>query len=160
MNVAVVNSSTITKFVDDKNTFDKFVRERLALLDEDGDGVLSPDDVRGGFSKLLPLGYYPREKDEIDGLCRSVFERFDEDQNGWLDGNEFKSFMTEIMNALARGIGGSPLVVVLEQGSFLSKAVHHELARDSAELLKPLVVRFCDHEDYNPFSSIEFTWPA
>ncbi|KAI9084884.1 hypothetical protein K1719_033290 [Acacia pycnantha] len=130
MNIAVVNSSTITKFVDDKNAFDEFVRGWLAVLDEDGDGVLSRDDIRGVFCKLLPLGYYPREKDEIDGLCGSVFERFDQDRNGLLDGHEFKSFMTEIMNALARGIGGSPLIVVLEQGSFLSKAVQHELATD------------------------------
>ncbi|XP_054790966.1 uncharacterized protein LOC129296382 [Prosopis cineraria] len=130
MNIAVVNSSTITKFVDDNDAFDKFTREWLVVLDDDGDGVLSPDDMRGGFRKLLPLGYHPREKDEIDGLCGSVFERFDEDRNGSLDGNEFKSFMTEIMNALALGIGGSPLIVVLEQGSFLSKAVQHESARD------------------------------
>lgn len=124
--VAVVNGSTITKFVDDKDAFDKYAREWFVLLDENGDGVLSPDEIRKGFGKLLPLGYEPRGKDEIDALCKSVLDRFDENRKGSLDENAFNCFITEIMNAIARGIGGSPVIVVLQQGSFLSKAVQRD----------------------------------
>lgn len=128
MHVAAVNSSTIMNFVDNEETFEKFVREWLDVVDEDGDGMLSLDEIRGAFRKLQPLGYIPLGNEETEEMCGSVFERFDEDRDGFLNGEEFKSFMTEIMNALARGIGDSPLIVVHEQGSFLSQAVQHQSA--------------------------------
>lgn len=133
MSVAVVlNSSTVTEFMDDKAKFDSFVNERFAMVDENGDGELSRDEVRGGFGLFMPLGSESQPKQEVDDMLDLIFKRFDEDQNGMLDLKEFKSLMTEIMNALARGIGGFPIMVALENDSLLMKAVQHELATYSS----------------------------
>ena len=130
MSVAIVNSTTVTGFIDDTVTFDSYIGECFTRMDTDGDGVLSRDEISGGFGKLLPLGYDSEPQQHIESLCGLVFERFDEDRNGSIDRKEFKCLMTEIMNAIARGIGGSPIIVVLEKDSFLMKAVQHELARN------------------------------
>ena len=130
-----MNNSTVTDFVDDRATFDRFVNECFAIVDENRDGVLSPKEVRDGFRRLLPFGSESQPQREMDeGLLGLIFERFDEDRNGKLDKKEFKSLMTEIMHAVARGIGGSPIIVALEKDSFLMKAVQHELAARPSSL--------------------------
>ena len=77
---------------------------------------------------LLPFGSESPPQQENE----EIFKRFDEDGNGALDLNEFKALMTEIMNAAARSIGGSPVIVVLGKDSLLMKAVQHELATRSS----------------------------
>ncbi|XP_058770536.1 uncharacterized protein LOC131644137 [Vicia villosa] len=131
MNVAVVNSHTVTEFVNDATDFDTFVNEWFAMIDTNGDGSLSRDQVRGGFGMFMPLGSYSHPQEEVDSMLELIFTRFDEDQNGSLDLNEFKSLMTEIMNAVARGIGGSPIIVAIEKDSLLMKAVQRELVTQS-----------------------------
>lgn len=128
MSVAVVNSFTITEFVNDKAKFDGFVNEWFARIDENGDGKLSRDKIRGRLGMLLPFGSElpPQQENE------EIFKRFDEDGNGALDLKEFKALMTEIMNAAARSIGGSPVIVLLGKDSLLMKAVQHELATRSS----------------------------
>ncbi|XP_027367777.1 calmodulin-like protein 4 [Abrus precatorius] len=125
MSVAVVNSSTVTEFVKDTAKFDGFVNEWFAMIDKNGDGKLSRDEIRGGFGMFLALDSESQPQEEM-------FKRFDEDGNGALDLKEFKSLMTEIMHAVARGIGGSPIIVVLGKDSLLIKAVQHELATRSS----------------------------
>ncbi|XP_014513206.1 neurocalcin homolog [Vigna radiata var. radiata] len=124
MSIAVVNSFTIMEFVNEKAKFDSFVDEWFATVDENGDGKLSCEEIRSGFGLLLPFGSDPPARQENE----EIFKRFDEDGNGALDRKEFKCLMTEIMNAVARGIGGSPIIVALGKDSFLTKPVQHELA--------------------------------
>ena len=131
MNVAVVNSATVTDFVDDATNFDSFVAEWFAMIDKNGDGNLSRDEIRRGFGMFMPLGSHSQPQEEIDSVLELIFKRFDEDQNELLDLNEFKSLMTEIMYAVARGIGGSPIIVAIEKDSLLMKAVQRELATQS-----------------------------
>ncbi|KAJ7978089.1 putative Calcium-binding EF hand family protein [Quillaja saponaria] len=125
MSLAVINSSTVTGFVDDKNTFDSSIKECFDKLDDNGDGKLSRDEIRGGFWKLFSLGY-PAKSQEIDNIYEKVFEKFDEDKDGEIDRDEFKSLMKEIMLAIARGIGDSPVIVALGEDSLLTRAVQHE----------------------------------
>ncbi|TKY52140.1 calcium-binding protein CML23 [Spatholobus suberectus] len=128
MSVAVVNSSTVTAFVNDKTKFDSFVNEWFAMIDENGDGKLSCDEIRGRFGMLLPFdSESPPQQQQ-----QEIFQRFDEDGSGALELNEFKSLMTEIMHAVARGIGGSPIIVALGKDSLLMKAVQHELVTPSS----------------------------
>ncbi|KAL2325404.1 hypothetical protein Fmac_024466 [Flemingia macrophylla] len=127
MSVAVVNSFTVTEFVNDKAKFEGFVKEWFAMIDENGDGKLSCEEIRSRFGMLVPFGSETPPQMETE-----IFKRFDEDGNGALDPNEFKSLMTEIMHAVARGIGGSPIIVALGTNSLLLKAVQHELATPSS----------------------------
>ncbi|KAK7269231.1 hypothetical protein RIF29_21949 [Crotalaria pallida] len=126
MNIAVVNSSTVTEFVDDIATFDNFVKNQFSMVDQNGDGLLSRDEIRGGLGKFMPLGSQSQPPELIESMLGCIFERFDEDKKGALNLNEFKCLMREIMHALARGIGGSPITAVLEQDSWLMKAVQRE----------------------------------
>lgn len=131
MPLAVVNSSTVTEFVDDANNFDNFVKEWFAMVDANGDGMLSREEIRRGFGMFMPLGANSQPQQEIDSVLELIFTRFDEDRNDKLDLKEFKSLMTEILHAVARGIGGSPIIVALEKDSLLMRAVQRELAANS-----------------------------
>ncbi|QHN77769.1 hypothetical protein HN51_055094 [Arachis hypogaea] len=133
MSEEVVNSTTVTNFIDDKDGFDKFVQECFDMVDENGDDMLSLEEVRGGFRKLLPFGSESQPMKPMDeGMLKLIFERFDQDKNGKLDITEFKSLMTEIMNAVARGIDGFPIIVNLEKDSMLMNAIQHELVTQSS----------------------------
>ncbi|ESW16810.1 hypothetical protein PHAVU_007G186300 [Phaseolus vulgaris] len=123
MTIAVVNSFTIMEFVNAKAKFDSFVDEWFATVDEKGDGKLSSEAIRSRFGMLLPFG----SESPVGQESEEIFKRFDEDGNGALDRKEFKLLMTEIMFAVARGIGGSPIIVLLGKDSFLMKAVQHEM---------------------------------
>ncbi|RDY04752.1 hypothetical protein CR513_11489, partial [Mucuna pruriens] len=121
MSVAVVNNSTVTDFINNSDEFDSFVNEWFAIIDEDGDGKLSCDEIHGRLGMLLPLGSESQPQPHHE-----ILNRFDEDGNGALDPKEFKSLMTEIMHAFARGIGGSPILLVLGNDTLLVKAVQYE----------------------------------
>ncbi|KAF3454351.1 hypothetical protein FNV43_RR04798 [Rhamnella rubrinervis] len=133
MSLPIINSSTVTKFIEDADKFDGCINECFEKLDVDGDGLLSREELSGGFGSLLPVGSVadiPREE-IVKRLCDTIFERFDEDQNGKLDPKEFKSLSMEMMLAMARGIGSSPVHLAVNQGSLLMKAIEHELATTS-----------------------------
>ncbi|KAK7344187.1 hypothetical protein VNO77_13528 [Canavalia gladiata] len=118
MSVAIVNSSTITEFVNDTAKFDSFVKEWFGMIDENRDGKLSGEEIRRGFVMFLPSGSESQAQQEI-------FKKLGEDLNGALDLKKFKSLMTEIMNAFAEAIGATPIVVALGKNSLLMKAVQH-----------------------------------
>lgn len=107
MSMAMLTDQTIIEFIRDTEAFDQCVDQQFALLDVDGDGVLSRNEVCK----------------EIDGR---VFERFDEDKDGSFDHEEFRSFFMEMMLAMARGIGCMPILMALEHGSMLMRAIQHE----------------------------------
>ncbi|KAK9272434.1 hypothetical protein L1049_002807 [Liquidambar formosana] len=67
-----------------------------------------------GFGRLMTLEHDLELEEEINNVYDNVFEKFDEDHNGTLDRKEFRSLMKEIMQAVARGIGNSPVHVALE----------------------------------------------
>ena len=128
--IHALNNLTVTGFVEDTTTFEKCSKECFGKLDVDGQGGLSREKLRAGFGKLLPgIGYVSQPKDEINVLHDAIFERFDADKNGVIDGQEFQTLLAETMLAVARGIGGSPVLVALEHGSLLMRAAEHEKAR-------------------------------
>ena len=128
MGVALLNDQTILGFLQDSAAFDLCVKERFRELDGDGDGLLSRDDLRRGFDKSVALDEDVQLEDEmIEGLHGAVFDRFDEDKDGAMNPEEFRSFVAEVMLAFARGFNSLPLAVVLEEDSLFMKAVEHEL---------------------------------
>ncbi|KAJ0078643.1 hypothetical protein Patl1_23355 [Pistacia atlantica] len=109
--VAVLNGSTVTQFVDNKDAFDNCVDEYFQVLDVGHNGKLSRNPPQ-----------------EIGHVYDTVFERFDENGDGNIDRSQFGALMREIMLAMARGIGNSLVLMALEQDSLLRKAVEHESA--------------------------------
>ncbi|KAK9272937.1 hypothetical protein L1049_003316 [Liquidambar formosana] len=67
----------MTEFIEDMVVFDKCLNERFNELDVHGDG------------------------EEINNVYDDVFEKLDEDHNGTLDREEFRSLMKKIMQAVA-----------------------------------------------------------
>lgn len=126
MSVEILNGSTVTKFIEDTEAFDNCVNERFEMLDVNGDGVLSPCELKEGFGRLLAWEYESQSEEEINNLYNTIFEKFDEDQNGTIDREEFRSLIKDIMLGMAQSIGNSPVQVALEEDSLLMKAVEYE----------------------------------
>ncbi|KAI3868091.1 hypothetical protein MKX03_035307 [Papaver bracteatum] len=130
MSVAILNGVTVQGFVEDEEAFKKCINEYFKDLDVNGDGVLSRSELRKGFDSLLAVGNDAgNTKEEMSSLYDIVFEKFDSDHSGTVDLEEFRSEMKEIMLAVARGIGNSPIQVALGNDSFLMKAVQHEASK-------------------------------
>lgn len=130
MRLAILNNSTVTQFIEDEETFDGCIGRSFAMLDGDGDGALSREELRAGFGRVLPLGSVSDPRKEVaDNLFDEIFRRFDSDQNGAIDLQEFKSLSKEMMLAMARGIGDLPVQLAIDRDSLLMRAVEHELER-------------------------------
>ncbi|KAL5566921.1 hypothetical protein UlMin_030085 [Ulmus minor] len=130
MKVVVLNNSTVTQFIEDAEAFENSLSKCFPKLDGNGDGLLSREDLRSGFGGILPVGSLPEtNKESAHQLFDEIFERFDVDKNGGIDREEFRSLSKEIMLAMARGIGDSPVQVAVDRESLLMKAVEYELAR-------------------------------
>ncbi|XVF57278.1 hypothetical protein PTKIN_Ptkin06aG0192200 [Pterospermum kingtungense] len=129
MSVAVLDSQTVTGFVEAKEAFKNCVEEYFKVLDADGDGGISRKEFEEGLGRIFTMELESRSKEDVDQFYSTIFERFDEDGNGMIDRNEFMVLMREIMMAMARGIGHLPVIVALDQDSLLMMAVKHELAR-------------------------------
>ncbi|EOY11133.1 hypothetical protein QUC31_009631 [Theobroma cacao] len=128
MSVAVLDGNTVIRFIEAKEAFGNCVDEYFKMLDSNGDGGISRDELEEGLGRIFTMELESKTKENIDRFYSTIFERFDEDRDGRIDCNEFESLMREIMLAMARGIGDLPIIVALDQDSLLMMAVKHELA--------------------------------
>ncbi|OMO62261.1 Calcium-binding EF-hand [Corchorus capsularis] len=129
MSVAVLDCKTVTGFMEAKEAFGNCVDKYFKMLDSNGDGAISPNELEEGLGSIFTMEFKSKSKEDINQFYRTFFERFDEDRDGKINSKEFASLMKEIMLAMARGIGGIPVIVALDQDSLLMMAVKHELAR-------------------------------
>lgn len=127
MSVAFINDTTVTNFINDTKTFDDCIKESFKKLDKDKDGFLNASEVRVGF-RSRPLEFELMDPVD-DDLCELVCQKFHVEKNGGIDEKEFKSVTTDILLAMANGIGNLPLQVALQQDSLLMKAVEHEMKK-------------------------------
>ncbi|XP_062083309.1 uncharacterized protein LOC133789476 [Humulus lupulus] len=127
MRIAILNDSTVTDFIEDVESFETGVAKCFEALDIDGDGMLSRQELRDGFGKSLPIGSVRKEL--VEDLFDTVIGRFDVEGKGSIGFDEFKSLSNEMMMAMARGIGGSPILLALHQDSLLLNAVDHNLSK-------------------------------
>ncbi|XP_020251028.1 uncharacterized protein LOC109828436 [Asparagus officinalis] len=134
MSVEILDGATIRNFIDDEAAFTDLVKDRFSYLDSNHDGLLSYSEMAKELKSLRVLethfgiddaGLCP---EELVRLYRGLFAKFDRDGNGSEDLEEFKAEMKEVMIAVANGIGFLPVQMVVEEGSFLKKAVDRELA--------------------------------
>ncbi|CAA0820653.1 Calcium-binding EF-hand family protein [Striga hermonthica] len=120
MSVEIVDGPTVAAFVDDDSgAFEKWAAEKFQALDADGDGVLSRADLERGTQAEFEL----QSRDEIAGIYDVLFAEFDADRSGTIDPAEFLALAREVTLAKARGIGNSPVCVILQEDSLLMRAV-------------------------------------
>ncbi|XP_006660755.1 uncharacterized protein LOC102706403 [Oryza brachyantha] len=135
MSVEILDGRTVESFVEDEGAFNSTVDDRFAALDADRDGRLSYADMAGELMSLRVLEtHFGVDKaamgaDELVELYRGLFARFDRDGDGAVDREEFRAEMKEVMLAVASGLGFLPVQMVVEEGSFLKRAVERELAK-------------------------------
>ncbi|XP_010252634.1 PREDICTED: uncharacterized protein LOC104594158 [Nelumbo nucifera] len=134
MSVEVLDGATIFNFVEDKEAFEGSVHDRFARLDTDHDGVLSYAEMVRELQSLRIFETHfgvdvETDPHEIAIAYRALFGRFDRDSNGAVDLEEFKAETKQMMLAMANGLGFLPIQMVLEEDSFLKKAVEWESAK-------------------------------
>uniref|UniRef100_A0A0D3H876 EF-hand domain-containing protein n=1 Tax=Oryza barthii TaxID=65489 RepID=A0A0D3H876_9ORYZ len=136
MSVEILDGRTVESFVEDEGAFNSTVDDRFAALDGDRDGRLSYADMAGELMSLRVLEtHFGADEDEaatdaeLVDLYRGLFARFDRDGDGAVDREEFRAEMKEVMLAVASGLGFLPVQMVVEEGSFLKRAVERELAK-------------------------------
>ncbi|XP_031091916.1 uncharacterized protein LOC115996699 [Ipomoea triloba] len=136
MGVVIIDGSTVRNFVNDDEVFNKAVDERFTTLDLNDDGVLSRSELRKAFESFrLNETHFGVDAatppEDLPKLYDSIFEKFDLDQSGSIDRDEFKSEMKKIMLAIADGLGSSPIQMVLEESdnNLLKQAADREAAQ-------------------------------
>ncbi|XP_008806344.1 uncharacterized protein LOC103719057 [Phoenix dactylifera] len=138
MSVEILDGATVRDFVEDEGAFNGSIEDRFASLDSDRDGRLSYAEMLKELMSLRVLEIHfgvdgvELSPDELLLLYRGLFARFDHDGNGTVDLEEFRTEMREMMLAVANGLGFSPVQMVVEEGSFLKRAVERESAKLAA----------------------------
>ncbi|GFP98726.1 hypothetical protein PHJA_002016500 [Phtheirospermum japonicum] len=122
MSVEFVDGPIVTAFVNDSPAFEKWANEKFHALDADGNGVLSRAELEKR-NQTSSMEVELQSKDEIAGIYDLLFTRFDADRSGTIYPSEFLALMKEITLAKARGIGNSPVCIILQEDSLLMRAV-------------------------------------
>ncbi|XP_010243386.1 PREDICTED: uncharacterized protein LOC104587464 [Nelumbo nucifera] len=140
MGIVIIDGSTVRAFVENEEAFKKSVEERFASLDLNSDGVLSRSELRKAFESFRLIESHfgidvATPPDELTKLYDSIFDKFDCDNSGAVDLDEFRAEMKKIMLAIADGLGESPIQMALEDdgNSFLKKAADLEASKIAAQ---------------------------
>ncbi|KAL6288385.1 hypothetical protein ACE6H2_005895 [Prunus campanulata] len=138
MGVVIIDGSTVRDFVREEAQFKKSVDEQFVALDLNKDGVLSRAELRKAFESLRLIEAHfgidvATPPEQLTQLYDSIFDKFDTDQSGTVDLEEFREEMKKIMLGIADGLGSSPIQMVLEDDdqNFLKKAADLEASKTS-----------------------------
>ncbi|BFG20062.1 hypothetical protein CerSpe_063360 [Prunus speciosa] len=138
MGVVIIDGSTVRDFVREEAQFKKSVDEQFVALDLNNDGVLSRAELRKAFESLRLIEAHfgidvATPPEQLTQLYDSIFDKFDTDQSGTVDLEEFREEMKKIMLGIADGLGSSPIQMVLEDDdqNFLKKAADLEASKTS-----------------------------
>ncbi|ONI20194.1 hypothetical protein PRUPE_2G002300 [Prunus persica] len=138
MGVVIIDGTTVREFVKEEAQFKKSVDEQFVALDLNSDGVLSRAELRKAFESLRLIEAHfgidvATPPEQLTQLYDSIFDKFDADQSGTVDLDEFREEMKKIMLAIADGLGSSPIQMVLEDDdqNFLKKAADLEASKTS-----------------------------
>ncbi|XP_042479643.1 uncharacterized protein LOC122060574 [Macadamia integrifolia] len=137
MSVEVFDATTILNFIEDEEAFKNSVRDRFDHLDTNHDGILSYAEMEKELQSLRIFETHfgvdlKMDPDELAVVYRSLFLQFDHDSNGTVDLEEFMEETKGMMLAVVNGLGFLPIQMVLEQDSFLKKAVDWEFTKIAA----------------------------
>ncbi|PON48483.1 Parvalbumin [Parasponia andersonii] len=134
MSVEVLDATTIVNFVEDQEAFHFFICDRFAHLDTNHDGLLSYAEMLKELKSLRVFETHfgvdvKSDPDELAQVYGKLFDLFDHDSSGTVDLEEFESETKRMMLAMANGLGFLPVQMVLEEDSFLKKAVERESSK-------------------------------
>ena len=137
MSVELLDGATIVSFVEDEEAFNGLIHDRFSNLDTNHDGFLSYSEILKEFQSMRVFETHfgidvKRDPNELAHVYDSLFEKFDHDANGAVDLEEFKMETKRMMLAMANGLGFLPVQMLLEEDSFLKKAVEREAMKINA----------------------------
>ncbi|MQM21006.1 hypothetical protein Taro_054036 [Colocasia esculenta] len=138
MSVELLDSATICSFIENEQLFNSSVDDQFASLDTNGDGLLTYSEMARELQSLRVLEThfdFDEVKPSRNELCRlygSLFSQFDHDGSRSVDLEEFRSETRKMLMAVANGLGFLPVQMVLEEGSFLKRAVESESTKIAA----------------------------
>ncbi|KAG2302440.1 hypothetical protein Bca52824_031091 [Brassica carinata] len=92
------------------------------ILDLDGDGTLSPLELRKGLNRVVAVESEVASGEETDSVYEAIFERFGQN----LAPEKFRDLISEILTAMARAFGNSPVIMVVHSDGLIMEAVRHE----------------------------------
>ncbi|XAR54517.1 hypothetical protein NMG60_11029673 [Bertholletia excelsa] len=129
MSIVCLEGATLEKFVEDSEAFNRCVDEQFDKLDVKGEGVLSRSSFEKRPGRYGSMEFELQSKEEIGKIYDTIFNKFDADRKGTIDRKGFGLLMREIMLAKARGLGSSPILMILQGDGLVIKAVEHGLKK-------------------------------
>ncbi|KAJ0252491.1 Calcium-binding EF hand family protein [Hirschfeldia incana] len=118
----VFTSQTLMGLISDTKSFESITDDYFKILDLDGDGTLSPSELRQGLNRVVAVESEVASREETDSVYEAIFERFGEN----LVPGKFRDLVSEILTAMARAFGNTPVIMVVHSDGLIMKAVRHE----------------------------------
>ncbi|XP_076929065.1 uncharacterized protein LOC143593265 [Bidens hawaiensis] len=134
MSVELLDGTIILGFIEDDQAFNDSVQDRFTYLDTNHDGLLSYSEMLKELQSLRMIETHfgidvKPDPEELSHIYDSLFLLFDRDSNGTVDLEEFKAETKRIMLAMANDLGFLPVQMILDEESFLKKAVDREVMK-------------------------------
>ncbi|PWA79724.1 EF-hand domain pair [Artemisia annua] len=134
MSVELLDGAIILGFVEDDEAFNGSVQDRFANLDTNHDGLLSYSEMLKELKTLRMIETHfgidvKTDPEELSQVYDSLFVQFDRDSNGTVDLEEFKAETKRMMLDMATDLGFLPVQMILDEDSFLKKAVDRDLMK-------------------------------
>ena len=134
MSVELLDGAIILGFVEDDEAFNGSVQDRFANLDTNHDGLLSYSEMLKELKTLRMIETHfgidvKTDPEELSQVYDSLFVQFDRDSNGTVDLEEFKAETKRMMLDMANDLGFLPVQMILDEDSFLKKAVDRDLMK-------------------------------
>ena len=134
MSVELLDGAIILGFIEDDEAFNGSVQDRFSHLDTNQDGLLTYSEMLKELQCFRMIETHfgidvKTDPGELSHIYNSLFLQFDHDSNGTVDLEEFKAETKQMMVAMANNLGFLPVQMILDQDSFLKKAVDRELTK-------------------------------
>ena len=134
MSVELLDGAIILGVVEDDEAFNGSVQDRFANLDTNHDGLLSYSEMLKELKSLRMIETHfgidvKTDPEELSQVYDSLFVQFDRDSNGTVDLEEFKAETKRMMLDMANDLGFLPVQMILDEDSFLKKAVDRDLMK-------------------------------
>ncbi|KAL8205311.1 hypothetical protein R6Q57_008862 [Mikania cordata] len=140
MSVELLDGGIILGFIEDDEAFNGSVQDRFAYLDTNHDGLLSYSEMLKELQSLRMIETHfgidvKPDPEELAHVYGSLFVQFDRDSNGVVDLEEFKAETKRMMVAMANDLGFLHVQMILDEDSFLKKAVDREFLKLQSNLV-------------------------